>query len=72
MINHKRIPTWDQEIIQDVEKHGATNGSFKEWKIPWPYSSYVALLCDIINVEPSSYVEETDKKVWKNAMIDEY
>ena len=34
--------------------------------------SYVALLCDIIDVEPSSYEKTTKKKEWKDVMIKEY
>ena len=41
----------------------------RERKIPRSYSSYVALLCDIIDKEPSNYVEV---KEWKDAMIEEY
>ena len=36
------------------------------------YSGYVALLCDIIDKEPSNYEEVTEKKEWKDAMIEEY
>jgi hypothetical protein len=32
----------------------------------------VALLCDIIDVEPTCYEEAAEKKVWKDAMIEEY
>ena len=37
-----------------------------------PYNIYVALLCDIIDKEPSTYEEATEKKEWKGAMIEEY
>ena len=30
------------------------------------------LLCDIIDQEPSTYEEDTEKKEWKDAMIEEY
>ena len=33
---------------------------------------YVALLCDIIEKEPSNYEEVAEKKEWKDAMIEEY
>ena len=33
---------------------------------------YVALLCDIIDKEPSNYEEVEEKKEWKDAMIKEY
>jgi hypothetical protein len=36
------------------------------------YSSYVASLCDIIDAEPTCYEEDAEKKVWKDAMIEEY
>jgi hypothetical protein len=32
----------------------------------------VALLSDIIDAEPSSFEEELEKKVWKDAMLEEY
>ena len=35
-------------------------------------SRYVALLCDIIDKEPSNYEEVAEKKEWKDAMIKEY
>jgi hypothetical protein len=68
----KRISAWAREIIQDVEKFGAPNGSFRERKKPQPYSSYVALLCDIIDAMPTYYEEAAEKKVWKDAMIEIY
>ena len=36
------------------------------------FSSYVALLCDIIDKEPSNYEETKEKKEWKDAEIEEY
>ena len=44
----------------------------RERKRPKPYNSYVALLCDIIDKEPSNYKEASEKKEWKDAMIKEY
>ena len=35
------------------------------------YNSYVALLCDIIEREPSTYEEAIEKKEWKDVMIEE-
>jgi hypothetical protein len=72
MSTKKRRPSWAREIIQDAEKYGAPEGSFRESKRPRPYSSYVALLGDITDVEPTSYEEATKKKEWKNAMVEEY
>ena len=69
---HERRQDWAWEIIQDVEKYGAPDETSIESKRPQPYSSYVALLSDIINAEPSSYKETTKKKEWKDVMIEEY
>ena len=51
-----------REIIQEVEWYGAPEGSTrtnKRWK---PYSSYVALMCDLVYQEPNSYEEAAQKK----------
>ena len=32
----------------------------------------MALLCDIIDEEPSNYEETAEKKAWKDAMVEEY
>ena len=50
-----------QEIIQDKKEY---DDSFKEFKRPQTQCSYVTLLSDIIDAEPSSY-EEVAKKKWK-------
>ena len=72
MIIWKRRITWVRDIIKDAEKYGYPDRFFRENKRPRPYSIYVALLFDIIDAEPSSYEEATNKKVLKDAMIEEY
>ena len=57
--SHKRKPTWARELIQEAERYGAPEGMHRERKRPNPYNNYVALLCDIIDKEPSSYEEAT-------------
>ena len=59
---HKRKPAWVREHIQGTERYGAPEGMHRESKRPRPYSSYVALLCDIIDKEPSNCEEATKKK----------
>jgi hypothetical protein len=66
----KRRQAWARQIIQDVEKYGAPDGPFRESKRPRPYSSYVALLSDIIDAKPTCYEEAAKKKEWKDAMIE--
>ena len=70
--SYKRIPTWEWELIQDAERYGAPDGTSRERKRPRPYINYVALLCDIIDEEPSNYEEATEKKEWDDAMFEEY
>ena len=72
MVTYKRRPTWAREIIQDAEKYGAPDGSLRESKRPRTCYSYVALLADIIDAEPSSFEEAVEKKVWTDAMLEEY
>ena len=57
MISYKRRLAWACEIIQDAKKYGAPVGYFRESKRPRTYFSYMALLSDIINAEPSSYTK---------------
>ena len=54
--SHKRKPTWARELIQEVERYGAPEGIHRERKRENPYNSYVALLSDIFDREPSTYV----------------
>ena len=72
IISQKRRPVWAHELIQDAEKYGAPYGSLRESKRPCTYSSYVALLSDIVDAKPSYFEEAIQKKVWKDAMHEEY
>ena len=60
--SHKRKPTWERELILEAKRYGAPEGIHRERKREKPYNSYVALLCDIIDREPSTYEEATKKK----------
>ena len=59
--SHKRKPTWAWELIQEAERYGASEGMHRERKRPNPCNIYVALLCDIIDKEPSNYEEAIEK-----------
>ena len=63
-IYQKRKLAWVRENIQEVEKYGSTEGSTRKSKRSNPFSSYVALMCDIIDQEPISYEEIVHKKEW--------
>jgi hypothetical protein len=41
-------------------------------KRPNPFSSYTALMCDLLDEEPTCFEEAIQKKEWADAMIEEY
>ena len=67
---HKRKLAWVQELIQGVERYGAPEENHRERKRTRSCSEYVALLCYFIDKEPSNYEEATERKEWKDAMIE--
>ena len=71
-ISRKRKPTWVRESIQEAERYGASEGSTRTNKRSKPYSSYVDLMCDVVDQEPNSYEEAAQKKEWVEAMMEEY
>jgi hypothetical protein len=71
-ISHKRKPSWERELIQDGEKYGAPEGTMRQVKKPKPFSSYMALMCDLIEKEPTCFEEAIQKKEWADAMTEEY
>ena len=71
-ISRKRKPAWVREIIQEAEIYGAPEGSTRTSKRSNPYSSYVALMCDLVDQEPTSYEEAELKKEWVEEMTKEY
>jgi hypothetical protein len=72
IISQKRKPSWAREIIQDVEKYGAPKGTMRQSKKPNPYSNCVALMCDLVNKEPTFFEEAAQKKEWMDSMTEEY
>ena len=56
-MSRKRKPTWEREIIQEAERYGAPEGSIRASKKPKTFSNYVALMCDLVDKEPTSHEE---------------
>jgi hypothetical protein len=54
-ISHKRNPVCARELIQDGEKYGAPEGTMRQVKKPEPFSSYMALMCDLLEKEPTCF-----------------
>jgi hypothetical protein len=72
MILHKRKPAWAREIIQDGEKYGVPQGTTRQVKRPKTFSSYTALMCDLLEEEPPFFEDAIQRKEWEDAMTEEY
>jgi hypothetical protein len=71
-ISHKRKPARAREIIQYGEKYGAPKGTMRQVKKPKPFSSYMPLMCDLLEKEPNFFEESIQKKEWVDSMTEEY
>jgi hypothetical protein len=71
-ILHKRKPAWARELIQDGEKYDVPQGTTRQVKRPNPFSSYTALMCDLLEEEPTYFEEAIQRKEWTDAMTKEY
>ena len=58
--------------IMKEKKYGAPEGSTRVSKKSKPFSSYVALMCDLVDQEPTGCDEAIQKKEWVEAMAKEY
>ena len=56
----KRRPAWFKETLHEAERHAAPSGTFRESIRPQSYASYVALVSNISDAEPSLF-EEANK-----------
>jgi hypothetical protein len=69
---HKRKPAWTRELIQYGEKYGVPQGTTRQVKRPKPFSSYMALMCDILEEEATYFEDAIQRKQWEDAMTEEY
>jgi hypothetical protein len=59
--------------LKDAQEHvEAPKKTFREIRPSWKYSSNMALMCDIIDSEPSNFEEASKRQVWRDAMVEEY
>ena len=72
MIFHKRKPTWARDLIQYGEKYGVLEGTSRQVKRPYPFSSYSALMCDPLEEKPTYFEESIHRKEWEYVMTEEY
>jgi hypothetical protein len=50
-------PRWLRDTLKDAEGHATPRGTFRESRPLQRFSSYVALMSNIIDSEPSSFEE---------------
>ena len=62
LISWKRKPAWACKIIEEAKRHGAPEGAIQERKNPNSYPSYMALMCDLVDKEPTYFEEEIKHK----------
>ena len=72
MISHKIRSSWAREVIEEAKRHGVPEGTIRQRKKPKSYPSYVALMCDLVDKEPTCFEEATKHKEWVDAMVEEY
>ena len=51
-ISTRKIPSWACDIIQQIERYGAPEG-IKRLRL---HSSYVALMCNLVDEEPTFFL----------------
>lgn len=62
----KRRMAWLCDSLQEA------HGSFRESRRPQIFSSYMALMSHIIDLDLSSYEEVEEHQVWRDSMMEEY
>jgi hypothetical protein len=67
-ISHKIKPACARELIQYGEKYGAPEGTMRKFKKPKSFSSYMDLMCDLIEKETTCFEESIQKKEWVDSM----
>jgi hypothetical protein len=62
MISRKRKPSWEREIIQYGENYGSLEGTMRQITKPNPFSSYMDLMCDLIEKDPTLFEKSIIRK----------
>jgi hypothetical protein len=66
-------PKWLQEILKDAQGSvGNPKKAVRESKPPERFCSYIAMVSNIRESEPSTFEEATSRQVWRDAMMEEY
>ena len=71
-ISRKRKYAWAREVIEEGKRHSAPEAAIQERKKPKSYPGYMALMCDLVDKEPTCFEEAIKQKEWVDAMVEEY
>ena len=58
--------------MKEDEIVGALKKQVRDSRPPKRFGSYIAMVTDIIETEPSSYEEASTQSVWRESMMEEY
>jgi hypothetical protein len=68
-----RRPRWFEQTLRDAQEHvEPPSTTFQESRPPWKFPTYMALMTNIIDSNPSSYEEVASQQVWRDAMVEEH
>ena len=65
------MPKWFMSTVHDSRQVDPPQRSFRRSVLP-ERLSYMALMTELINSEPSSFREAAQHDVWQEAMVEEY
>ena len=69
----KRKPSWLKELVEEVkESVGPPRREFRESRALERFSSYMAMVTNLRESEPTTYEEASTHQVWRDAMMEEY
>ena len=68
----KRKPKWLQDTLREATYVVGPKRPVRESKPPNRFCSYMAMVANIVDFEPSSYEEAASQQVWREAMQEEY
>jgi hypothetical protein len=68
----RKCPTWLEATLQEAERLKAPSGTLRENKNTKRFSNYATCMKNLINEEPTTFEEATQKKKWKETMTEEH
>ena len=64
----KRKPKWLQDTLREATSVTGSKRQVRERRPPDRFCSYIEMVANIVDSEPSSYEEAASQQVWREAM----